>query len=182
MTRTLTLSIATAALLMAGSAGATEEMGTVPSDALEAHGADETEPVVEPTDPAELEEPMANGHVARATFTTGVAGREPMDEVKRLSNESTQILFFTDLRDLQGQTVTHTWERDGKVMAKVPFSVGAPRWRVYSSKSLDPSWIGEWSVKVVDASGQVIHAEFFEYVSAATAEPEAPPASMPPID
>jgi hypothetical protein len=105
-----------------------------------------------------------------------------VDEVKRLSNESMEILFFTDLRDLQGQTVTHLWERDAKVMAKVSFAVGAPRWRVYSSKTLDPSWTGEWSVKVVDAAGQVIHAEFFEYVTAASSESEAPPASMPPMD
>jgi hypothetical protein len=174
MTRTLTVSIA-AALILAGSAPATEEMGALPSDAVEAHGVDETEPT-------ELEEPMANGHVARAIFTTAVADREPVDEVQRLSNESTKILFFTELRDLQGQTVTHAWERDGNAMAKVPFTVGAPRWRVYSSKTLDPSWTGEWSVKVVDATGQVIHTEFFEYVSAASSEPEAPPASMPPID
>jgi hypothetical protein len=182
MTRTLSLGIA-AALILAGSAPATEEMGTLASDAVEGHGVDETEPsVVDEPEPAEFEEPMANGHVARAIFTTGVAEREPMDDVKRLSNETTEILFFTELRDLQGQDVTHTWEREGNVMAKVPFTVGAPRWRVYSSKTLDPSLTGEWSVKVVDAAGQVIHAEFFEYVTAASSETAAPPASMPPMD
>jgi hypothetical protein len=170
MRRTLSaVWIAATALLLAGGVSATEEMGSAPNDALEVHGGQESEPAV-------LEEPMANGHVARAIFTTGVAEREPQDEVMRLSNESTRILFFTDLRDLQGQTVTHVWERDGNLVAQVPFSVGAPRWRVYSSKELEPSWTGEWSVKVVDASGQVIHAESFHYVAAAT--PEAPPAAM----
>lgn len=180
MTRTLTLCFA-ASLILVGNATATDEMGTLPSDAVEAQGAAEPAPAVAAeSEPAELEE-MANGHVARATFTTAVADREPMDEVKRLSNESTEVFFFTELRDLQGQTVTHTWEREGAVMAEVPFSVGAPRWRVHSSKKLDPSWTGEWSVKVVDAAGQVIHAEFFEYVNAASAA-EAPPAAMPPMD
>lgn len=159
---------------LAGNAAATEEMETTPAEAVQAEAA-------EASAASEFEEPMANGHVARATFTTGVADREPQDEVTQLGNDHTSILFFTDLRGLQGQTVTHVWERNGQLMAKVPFAVGAPRWRVYSSKNLEPSWTGEWTVKVVDESGQVIHAEYFEYVAAAATEThtETPPASMP---
>jgi len=190
MPRTLTaVSIAAAALLLAGSASATEELGTYPGTDTELQAelvAAELQPAAEmktqgseQTEPEATEEPLANGHVARAGFTTGVVDREPKDEVTRLENDSIQILFFTELRGLQGQTVTHLWERDGEIMAEVPFSVGAPRWRVHSSKKLDPEWTGAWSVKVIDAEGQVIHVESFDYVAAATPEPEASPASMP---
>ena len=177
MTRTRTAGwIAAFAVLvspsLAGNAAATEEMDATPAEAVEAEAA-------EASAPSEFEEPMANGHVARATFTTLVADREPQNEVTQLGNDHMNILFFTDLRDLQGQTVTHVWERDGQLMAQVPFAVGAPRWRVYSSKNLEPSWTGEWAVKVVDESGQVIHAEYFEYVAAAVTETESSPASMP---
>ncbi len=177
MTRTRTAGwIAAFALLasptLAGNAAATEEMETTPAEAVRAEAA-------EASAPTEFEVPMPNGHVARATFTTMVADREPQDEVTQLGNDHTNILFFTDLRGLQGQTVTHIWERGGNVMAKVPFAVAAPRWRVYSSKNLEPSWTGEWTVKVVDESGQVIHAEYFEYVVAAVTGTEASPASMP---
>jgi hypothetical protein len=184
--------LAAALLLSPALAGRATATGEGPATLSEL----EREAVAAPEPAEEMslddEEPMANGHVARAAFTTGVAEREPTDEVTRLGNDATRILFFTDLRDLQGQTVTHVWEHDGKVVARVPFSVKAPRWRVYSSKNLEPSWTGEWAVKVVDATGQVIHAEYFEYVpaadggSVADAMPEedaAPlPASMPEAD
>lgn len=190
MTRTRTASWLTAVALLAapalaGSAAASGGDAALLSE-LEQAEAEEAE-LGAPSDvqePADLEEPaMENGHVARATFTTAVEQREPVDEVKQLPNDATQVLFFTDLRNLQGQTVTHVWEHDGKVVAKVPFHVGAPRWRVYSSKNLEPSWTGEWTVKVVDATGQVIHAEYFDYVAATgpgdDAAAESMPASMP---
>jgi hypothetical protein len=160
--------------VLAGSASATPEGPATLAELQEQEMA-----APEAADEASSDEdvPMANGHVARATFTTGMADREPTDEVTRLANDATRILFFTDLRDLQGQTVTHVWEHDGNVVAKVPFTVGAPRWRVYSSKNLEPSWTGEWAVKVVDGTGQVIQVEYFEYVTAA--EGGSVPASMP---
>jgi hypothetical protein len=75
------------------------------------------------------------------------------------------------------------WERDGAEVARVPFYVGGARWRVYSSKQLDPEWTGEWSVTVVDESGRELHQEGFSYVPAGESLPgamdeEAPPASM----
>ncbi len=132
-------------------------------------------------DPEAPEASVATPSVARATFTTLVADREPQDEVNRLSNENNRIIFFTDLRDLSGRSVSHVWERDGVVMARVPFSVKGPRWRVYSTKNLEPSWVGEWTVKVVDDQGNELHRESFSYVSVAQApvEDSTPPASMP---
>ncbi len=181
MTRTRTAGwIAAFALLvspsLAGNAAATEEMDATPAEAVEAEAA-------EASAPSEFEEPMANGHVARATFTTLVADREPQDDVSELTNENVNVMFFTDLRDLQGQTISHVWERDGNVMARVPFAVQGPRWRVYSTKNLEPSWTGTWTVTVVDANGQELHRGSFSYVATATAaeraEEATPPAAMP---
>ena len=52
-------------------------------------------------------------------------------------------------------------------MARVPFVVYGPRWRVYSTKTLEPSWTGEWTVRVEDESGRVLHTESFSYVPVA---------------
>ena len=108
---------------------------------------------------------LLSGHVARAGFTTQVIDREPQDSVTSLSNLATEILFFTELSGLEGHTLTHVWERGGTEMARVPFAVGGERWRVFSSKSLDPSWLGEWKVSVVDEEGRVLHSESFSYVA-----------------
>lgn len=104
------------------------------------------------------------GEVARAQFTSGIEQREPVDEVTILSNNVNKIYFFSELRDLQGQTVTHRWSFAGKVMAEISFNVGGPRWRVNSSKALLPGWVGDWTVSVVDGSGEIVSDYSFQYV------------------
>ena len=104
--------------------------------------------------------------MARSAFTTGVADREPADDLSTLSNDVDRMLYFTELRGLEGRTVLHRWQYKGEVMAEVPFAVGGPRWRVHSSKALDPSWLGEWTVSVV-VDGEVLASEGFRYTDAA---------------
>jgi hypothetical protein len=114
------------------------------------------------TTPVFAQEPVApaaaptSDKVSRAVFTTGVADREPADQVTSLKNDVQQVYFFTELTGLDGQTVTHKWEHAGEVKAEVKFDVKAPRWRVWSSKKFDPSWTGEWTVSVVDGSGAAL--------------------------
>jgi hypothetical protein len=107
------------------------------------------------------------GWVERAVFTTAVESREPVDQVAILPDTERQVFFFTDLRELQGRTITHRWEYQGQVMAEVPFEVKGPRWRVFSRKSLDPSQLGKWTVIIVDESGWPLRAAIFEYRASA---------------
>lgn len=109
-----------------------------------------------------------SGRVARAIFTTAIVDREPVDDLKTLPNSTPRVYFFSDLRGLDGQIVTHQWEYDGQVMAEITFKVGAgARWRVYSSKNLLPEWTGTWTVVVSNKDGQVLQTSTFEYVDAA---------------
>lgn len=102
--------------------------------------------------------------VARAQFTTAVDAREPVDNVAELGTAENKVYFFTELKDLDGHTVTHRWEYGGEVMAEVSFDVRGPRWRVWSSKQLLPAWTGEWTVAVVDESGDTLAEESFQYI------------------
>ena len=113
------------------------------------------------------------GTVARSAFTSEIADREPVDQITALENDVTSIYFFSELIGLEGQTVVHRWEHNGEMLAEVPFEVGGPRWRVYSSKKLDPLWLGEWSVRVVDGAGNELSLDRFTY-SKAEAAPSAP--------
>lgn len=104
------------------------------------------------------------GEVARAQFTTAIDAREPADDLTEADAANTQkIYFFTELRDLEGQTVTHRWTYDGATLAEVSFTPGSARWRVWSSKELLPEWTGTWTVSVVDAGGNVLTEKSFEY-------------------
>ena len=109
--------------------------------------------------------------VARAAFTSGINSREPVDRIEQLDNTANSIYFFTELRNLAGQTVTHRWQYGGETKAEVSFNVGGDRWRVYSSKNLLPEWTGEWRVDVVDGGGNVIASESFQYGNDSAAKP-----------
>lgn len=130
--------------------------------------------------PAQAAEGIS-GWVERAAFTTAVVEREPADALESLTNDHVEIFFFTELRELQGQTVTHRWQYRGEVVAEVPFAIGGPRWRTHSSKKLDPAALGEWTVAVVDGSGHVLQTRSFQYREAGASEPQqAAPADSEP--
>ena len=120
---------------------------------------------------------FSRGSVVRSAFTRTIEEREPVENLENLTNENEQVKFFTELRDMSGQTAIHRWEYDGKVVAEVEFNVKGPRWRVWSSKSLVPQWIGDWKVSVVNGAGEVISEKNLSY-DVATATPETTPAAI----
>ena len=106
------------------------------------------------------------GYVKRSVFTTAIKNHEPINDIGKLRNDQQKIYYFTDLREMQGQKITHRWMYKGKVMAEVSFKVKGPRWRVYSSKRLVPDWLGDWTVLTVDRHGRTLSRNSFAYVSA----------------
>lgn len=104
------------------------------------------------------------GEVARALFTIGVDNREPVIMVDSIDSSSyNSISFFTELTDLTGQNITHQWTFNDEVMFEKTFEVKGPRWRVWTSKTLAPSWIGSWTVNVLDEDRAVLASKSFEY-------------------
>ena len=102
--------------------------------------------------------------VSRASFTIGVEDREPVLSVDSISAESyDSISFFTELMGLEGHTITHQWMFGGKVMFEKSFEVNGARWRVWTSKTLIPSWAGTWTVNVLDDDRSVLESKSFEY-------------------
>ena len=105
-----------------------------------------------------------SGEVSRALFTIGVDNREPIIMVDSINSSSyTSISFFTELNDLSGHNVTHQWMFADKVMFEKTFEVKGPRWRVWTSKTLIPSWTGTWTVNVLDDDRSVLISKSFEY-------------------
>ena len=110
------------------------------------------------------------GTVTRSLFTRDIKDLEPVGTVSTLTNDLTRIVYFTEIHDMAGQSVTHRWEYNGKIILEVPIKVGTSRWRAYSTKTLFPSWVGEWKVSVVDAAGGTLSVNTFTYLK----KPETP--------
>ncbi len=104
------------------------------------------------------------GEVSRAIFTTDIDNREPVSMIDSIDAGSyTSISFFTELNGMNGQIVTHQWTFNDKVMFEKTFEVKAERWRVWTSKTLIPSWTGVWTVHVLDDDRSVLSSKSFEY-------------------
>jgi hypothetical protein len=98
----------------------------------------------------------AEGRVSRGQFTSAILDREPVDEITSIDSTIGKIFFFTELRNLEDTTITHRWTHAGEVKAEIEFKVRGSRWRVYSSKTLLPEWIGDWKVEVLSEEGTVL--------------------------
>ncbi len=104
------------------------------------------------------------GEVTRAMFTIGIDNHEPVIMVDSIDSSSyTSISFFTELQDLTSHNVTHQWTFNDQVMFEKTFEVKGPRWRVWTSKTLIPSWTGSWTVNVLDEDRSVLASKSFEY-------------------
>ena len=125
-------------------------------------------------DPPAKSAVLIPGVVTRSLFTRDIKNREPVDTVSMLTSDQTSIVYFTEIHDMAGQTVTHRWEYNGKIVREVPIKVGTSRWRAYSTKILKPSWVGEWKVSVVDAAGGTLSVNTFSYLKQTEKQPETP--------
>jgi hypothetical protein len=104
------------------------------------------------------------GEVSRAIFTIAIDNREPVIRVDSIDSSSfNSISFFTELTDLQGKNITHQWTFNDKVMYEKTFNVKGPRWRVWTSKTFIPEWIGTWTVNVLDDERTVLSSKSFDY-------------------
>jgi hypothetical protein len=143
---------------------------------IEPAPADTTEDVLDI--PEAASEAVPEGSVARSTFTSGIQDREPADQLTEVTTANSQVYFFTELRDLDGQTVKHRWLYQGAIVAEVAFNVGGSRWRVWSNKALQPDQLGTWTVEVVNGNGKVIASASIEHKEAAE-QPPVPLAAEP---
>lgn len=110
-----------------------------------------------------------NAGVARAAFTTQVIDNEPADQVVVLTNNIGEITYFTDIRGMDGRTVTHQWEHEGRVVSRISFDVEGARAKLHSKRKLDPNLTGKWTVLVLDEkTGWAMHASTLRYDPVAT--------------
>jgi len=127
----------------------------------------------------------AQAEITRASFTTAIQGREPVDQITQMSGDTSAVYFFTEVTGMSGHSITHRWEYGGTQRFEMTFSVGADRWRVWSNKVLSPEMKGEWKVVIVDEAGFVLRTEVLNYgaapvaAAAAAAEPTPAPVAAP---
>jgi hypothetical protein len=106
--------------------------------------------------------------VSRAVLTTDVVDREPVNVLKndvKLAQISNSLSFFSELRNMQGQTVRHQWYYQDQQLASIELAVSSPRFRTYSTKNIMPEQLGDWRVEVIDADGNLLAQKEFRILA-----------------
>ena len=108
--------------------------------------------------------PLAHGTVLRTQFTTAIKDREPVDNLTELNNGTAERIYcFTELANLAGQVITHSWVYKGRVVEEAQFHVDGSRSRVWSSRLLTPDRPGSWTVIIMSAAGKVLAEKTLDY-------------------
>jgi len=102
-------------------------------------------------------------NISQAVFTKSVENRVPIEIITGADNSLGKIYFFTNIRHLTGDKITHRWIYKDKVKAEVSFDIKGERWRVWSSKNLWYTWTGQWKVEVVNQQNEILLTEIFEF-------------------
>ena len=110
-----------------------------------------------------LSDEWPHENISNAVFALNIEDRVPINIVEEAGNSLGKIYFFTNIRNLEGERITHRWIYKDKVMADVSFDINGPRWRVWSSKNLWYTWIGEWKVQVLRMDGSLLYEKIFNY-------------------
>lgn len=104
-----------------------------------------------------------HNNISKAVFAKSVVDRTPIDIISQADNKLQKVYFFTNIRNLTGERITHRWIYKGKVKAQISFDINSKRWRVWSSKNLWHNWTGVWTVEVLNRAGRVLLSKDFIY-------------------
>ncbi len=102
-------------------------------------------------------------NISHALFAKAIDNREPQGVITTVDNRLRKIYFFTNIRNLIGKVIIHRWRYKGRIMAEVKLPIGAEHWRTWSSKNLWHTWLGIWTVEVVDSQGNILLTRAFHY-------------------
>lgn len=106
----------------------------------------------------------AHPNISQAVFAKSIENRMPLEIITEANNDTLdKLYFFTNIRNLTNETITHRWIYKDKIKAELHFKIKGKRWRVWSSKNIWHSWTGKWRVEVVNTQGDILLSKVFIY-------------------
>ena len=100
-------------------------------------------------------------HIIRALLTFKVNNNEPVGEIilplKLSKKKSTSVYYFVELSAMKGRTVYHEWLRDGALVTRKKVNVSSDNWRTASRQLFAYSVKANWTVRLVDETGQLLN-------------------------
>ena len=102
-----------------------------------------------------------NNNIIRALLTFKINNNEPVGELilpLRLNKKkSTSVYYFVELTAMKGRTVYHEWLLDGELITRKKVNISNDNWRTSSRQLFAYSDKTNWTVRLVDETGQLLN-------------------------
>ena len=109
-----------------------------------------------------------NKNIIRALLTSKINHNEPVDEIilplKLSKKKSTSVYYFVELTAMKGRRVYHEWLLDGKLITRKRVNISNNTWRTSSRQLFAYSVRTNWTVRLVDETGQLLNEIHFNVI------------------
>lgn len=99
-------------------------------------------------------------HVVRALLSSAPNNDEPGERIKSpvkiAENQTQELFYFVQTKNLKNSILFHRWYKDGQVMSKKQFNVKSNNAKLISSHKLTAKDIGQWQVVLIDKKGKLL--------------------------
>ena len=106
--------------------------------------------------------------ITRTLLTTGLNNKEPIDDINTAviatKDKAAGLYYFTEIKDMKGQTLYHHWLWGDKLIYKRTINILGNRWRASTSKLIPFHRAGNWRVRLVNKAGIVLNEIKFKVV------------------
>ena len=98
-----------------------------------------------------------NLNVATAMISKNIVDRQPVEPGSRFSVSVDRLYCYSKITNIQNSTqIFHVWYFGDTERARVALNISPPSWRTYSSKLIQAHETGNWHVKILDASDNLL--------------------------
>ena len=120
-------------------------------------------PIIDARENAIVKRPEAiilDKHVVRALLSSAPNNDEPGERIKSpvniAENQTQELFYFVQTKNLKNSILFHRWYKDGQVMSKKQFNVKSNNAKLISSHKLTAKDIGQWQVVLIDKKGKLL--------------------------
>jgi hypothetical protein len=110
-----------------------------------------------------------NKNIIRALLTFKIKHNDPAGEIilplKLSKKRSTSVYYFVELSAMKGRTVYHEWLLNGELVTRKKVKISDDgKWRTFSRQLFANSVKTNWTVRLVDETGQVLNEIPFKVI------------------
>ncbi len=104
--------------------------------------------------------------IVQAVLSKAVYNRQPVGVIEGIvhaePDRAVGVFYFTELKSMKGQKVTHEWWRGEKLIFKKSVTLRHDPGTFYTSKLVNTRMLGTWQVYLKDSQGRILDIHSFE--------------------